>query len=206
MIKIKTISIFITLSLITSCNENNTTNSDTNNGSYSFNYGSYKFNQVTVYMNDSCDGQGYTGLCNYSSSNSESTLYSQNECNAISGSWTTLLELFQLEDSYAIINSDNSFIYPDCELGTYSVDSNLITVSDYDCNGFQNSSSLTDSTSCVDAGGAWEEEIETAIITSNTTVLLNEVIDIPQFNAYSDKQCVEYVVSFDSNHDGSCGN
>ncbi len=197
-------TIITTLILITSCNENNTTNSNTNDELNSFNYGSYKFNEITIYMSDSCDGQGYNGLCNYP--NLESTLFSQNECNSIDGNWTTFLELFEYDDSYIFINNDNSFIYPDCEFGTFSLDSNLITISDYDCNGFENSSSLTDSISCVEAGGNWEEEIETAIITSNTTVLLNEVIDIPQFNAYSDNQCIEYTLNFDSTHDGSCGN
>jgi len=204
MIKNKIKMIIITLIFIIGCNENATTNSNTNEDLNSFYYGSYTFNQITIYMNDNCDGQGYTGLCNYPSL--ESTLYSQNECNSINGTWTTFLELFEYDQSHIIINDDNSFVYPDCESGTFTLDSNIITISDYDCNGFENSSSLTDSISCIEAGGNWEEEIETAIITSNTTVLLNEVIEIPQFSAYSENQCVEYILYFDSSHDGSCEN
>ena len=85
-------------------------------------------------MNDSCDDQGYTGLCNYP--NLESTLYSLDECNSMNGTWTTFLELFEYDQSHIIINDDNSFIYLDCESGTFTLDSNIITISDYDCNGF----------------------------------------------------------------------
>ena len=185
--------------------------------------GSFQYTGVIIYQNDDCSGTPITEMCNYSGDEEIDEL-SLAQCDSVGGMMEPLIDVFTNNDPtcapYLIFGSDGSFIDEDCESIQYTLDSTTyaIQINDSYCDGgdFEN---INTESACDSVNGYWNSEIINGMFNlSDGSITLSQSQEADcnddQYTTqaeceaanedWNESECVEFTLTYDSNHDGIC--
>ena len=186
--------------------------------------GSFQFSGIIIYENTECSGTAITSVCN--EGDGDFGEISEAQCDSLGGSMIPLIDLFTNGDPtcapYIIFASDGSFINPDCETFTYTIDSTYTVqideseCEDQDGNDIEN---ITTQAACDSVGGNWELDILDGFLnTVDGSVTINGTDEggcdndeyVNENDCYDagydweDPECYQYTLTYAPDHDGTC--
>ena len=189
--------------------------------------GSFQYTGAVIYQNDDCTGTPSTEICNYSGYE-EIDEFSQEQCESVGGTMVPLIEMFTNGDPtcapHLIFNSDGSLIDFDCQSIPYTLDSSTyaIQIIDSYCD-YQHTDSDAEvviyESDCDSLGGNWiSVAINGMFNLSDGSITLSQVQEAEcndnQYDTqeeceaanedWNESECIEFTLTYDSNHDGIC--
>ena len=186
--------------------------------------GSFQFTGVIIYENTECSGTAITSVCNVG--DGDIGEISESVCDSLGGSMIPLIDLFTDGDPtcapYLIFGNDGSFINPDCDTHSYTIDSTFAVqideseCEDQDGNDIEN---ITTQAACDSIGGNWDSEILNGFLnTLDGSVVINGIDEggcdnddyVNENDCYDagydweDSGCYQYTLTYAPGHDGTC--
>ena len=186
--------------------------------------GSFQFTGVTIYENVECSGTAITSSCD--TGDGDIGEISEAQCDSLGGSMLPLINLFTNGDPtcapYVIFGSDGTFINPECETHSYTIDSTYAVqideseCEDQDGNDIENISSQAE---CDSIGGNWDPSLLDGILNIvDSSVIINgsdqggcdndEYVNENDCNEagydWENPECLQYTLTYAPDHDGTC--
>ena len=186
--------------------------------------GSFQFTGVTIYENVECSGTAITSICD--TGDGDIGEISEAQCDSLGGSMLPLINLFTNGDPtcapYVIFGSDGTFINPECETHSYTIDSTYAVqideseCEDQDGNDIENISSQAE---CDSIGGNWDPSLLDGILNIvDSSVIVNdsdqggcdndEYVNENDCNEagydWENPECLQFTLTYAPDHDGTC--